>query len=341
MGISIFDVEDSILDFLGSKKKKATEEEILSHLTKLYSYVYDIKPLMMKAIIKLNDKGYVHADKLFDINNGMLMISKPQQMIEFVLPSFPDIRTPSQMRAYLKNMNERLKNTEYVSRYMSLQRVVEMINNKTMWIARPDTMNDIYEINKFNDWKGKYYTCFMREKDESMAMWSMYSQPWEKGVRISIPTKEFKKWIREKRLVTDKDNHELRKADLYFASVLYADDDGLIQSGTSSKNEDFKPYEYTSMAGFVKDKAWEYEKEVRLHVDVDDYSEKGLLIDVPEELINNMIIMAGPRFEGKLDEVIHDQTGKRLRTVDSKFKDLLGWTPCDSCKKKKIGKAAI
>ncbi len=36
------------------------------------------------------------------------------------------------------------------------------------------------------------FACFIAQSDESMAMWSMYAQPWDEGVMISFPVDTFK-----------------------------------------------------------------------------------------------------------------------------------------------------
>jgi hypothetical protein len=99
---------------------------------------------------------------------------------------------------YLANDIERLKNRKYLYHYTRLENAVKMINGEHWHLGSAENMNDKleYENGDKDKWRNIFFSSFMTEEDENIGMWSMYSQPWNSGVKISIPSSVAKRWIR-------------------------------------------------------------------------------------------------------------------------------------------------
>ena len=254
------------------------------------------------------------------------------------LPGFSNISEPDDMVAFLQDMN-RLQ-SDYVYQYTRLETIERIIESRKWKLNKPENMNDRYEYEMFRGyWHGKYYSCFMDTKNESVAMWAMYGQPWEDGIRIGIPKREFKKWIRNINIVEDESGSIIWNAKTYFASILYINDnpsEGIIL-GNNSKNTSFYPYDYKKkLAGYIKDKAWDYEKEVRIHVFAPDFYGDSVYVPIPDSLIESIAITTGPRFnETKHLTKLYGITGINTKIDNSKFRSKLHWVYCDDCEIKK------
>lgn len=103
---------------------------------------------------------------------------------------FPEIETSKDLISYLDS-KERLKHRKYVYHYTTLPNVIAMLKSKTWHLGNARNMNDLIEYANGDKsrWKNLFFASFMSENKESIAMWSMYSQPWEKGVKITISIK--------------------------------------------------------------------------------------------------------------------------------------------------------
>lgn len=253
---------------------------------------------------------------------------------------FESISCVGDLVDYLEDMGERLKNSQYVCTYMSLSKLERIIKERKYFLSSPNRMNDKYEVEQYPQLKkpGVFYACFMKSESESIAMWSMYAQPWELGVRISIPVKIFSKWVKEIKQVYYKRDEEITKVEnfkIYYGDVLYVDSSSDIVKRNPKKNEHImKFYRDKGLSGFVKDVAWQYEHECRIHVDVDGLNAPGVLIDVPQYVFDNMIVMMGPRCNDKhVQNKIGEITNNTFKIQHSMFLDRLSWIYCDECKK--------
>lgn len=123
--------------------------------------------------------------------------------------NFSEINSPQNLIAYLSDSANRLENTknkttQYVYHYTKLSNVVSIINGRFWWLNSPKSMNDGLEfqnISEFEQRNAVFFASFMYDSSESIAMWSMYAQPWEDGVFIRIPVEVFKKWIRNTKTI--------------------------------------------------------------------------------------------------------------------------------------------
>ncbi|MCI8561873.1 MAG: DUF2971 domain-containing protein [Dorea sp.] len=260
---------------------------------------------------------------------------------------FKKITNANELISYLCNINDRLKKTSSLCQYTSLKAVINIISNGYWYLGSPKNMNDGLELQQgLNTKDNIFFSSFMAEQKESIAMWSMYAQPWEDGVMISIPVKAFKQWIKDIKMVysadpktkkVDRDTFVfLNKAKISVTRVAYSNQgpNGEIENITcgNAQNDILKSIYDSSLIGYIKDEAWSYEKEVRLRVDLGaGIHYKGVAIDVPDYVIDSMTIIKGPRFYGDLVNRLEAELDKKMRIESSLFFDKLKYTPCDGC----------
>lgn len=274
--------------------------------------------------------------------------------------NFSKINSPQDLIAYLSDSANRLENTknktaQYVYHYTKLSNVVSIINSRSWWLNSPKTMNDGLEfqnISEFEQRSAVFFASFMCGSNESIAMWSMYAQPWEDGVFIRIPVEVFKKWIRNTKTIypvfcPENQNPVLDKSAIPYEqlsvvrvaytnadSVQYESEEILICGKAENKLLKNTPH-LPDLVGYVKDLAWEYEHEVRVLATVDkNIRYDKLAIELPDDLIDSIEIVAGPRFSGNLSERIMKEVQRLFITKRSLFSDKLNWIPCDSCPEK-------
>lgn len=144
----------------------------------------------------------------------------------------------------------------------------------------------------------------------------MYGQPWEKGVQIRIPREKIKTLIDRNINVfaADPKTKEILStislsAKLSLHYVAYTNNESRykkdeLETFTCGKeqNQLISPVNrYTTLAGYLKDNAWSYEKEARLRVNVNDnVIHNGVKISIPSDILDSFEFITGPRFEGNL-----------------------------------------
>ena len=113
--------------------------------------------------------------------------------------SFSDIETVEELKLYLDDTANRLKNSPYLYHYTTVSNVIKMIQGKTWHLGNAAGMNDNLEYKNGDPrrWRNLFFSCFMCEDKESIGMWSMYAQPWEKGVKVALPRTVVRKWIKD------------------------------------------------------------------------------------------------------------------------------------------------
>ena len=290
-----------------------------------------------------NKSGYMLSSKLTSQKRY-----ETQRITDFSL-----INEAEDLLRYLTDSNHRLKNDSYVCQYTSLRAAFSIIKSGYWYLGNPKAMNDKLEYERYDEykWNNIFYSSFMIEKNESIGMWSMYAQPWDKGVMISIPTNLFKKWARETEYVyradpetkkTDEnDRLDKNTAKISIGRVAYTDyeyntkDNKACISCGDAKNHNFTDlYHYDALIGLIKDEAWSYEKEIRLRVDLKDVNNfKGVSLKIPEYILKAIIITLGPRHFQIDSKELRFISKKGIGIKNSVFYNKLQWIPCDSCEK--------
>ena len=273
---------------------------------------------------------------------------------------FKDISTPAELIQYLDDSVQRLENSTYLHHYTTISRVVDIIRSRTWHLGNAAGMNDKMEYKNGDPkrWENLFFSCFMCEDKESIGMWSMYAQPWEKGVKISIPKKAIRAWLKKttELLEISTSNYKPTGRRIYIgdmssslrlSSVAYSNTDSMQvskepeklswsnQSNTNIRNAVRIP----ELTGYIKDMAWSYEKEIRIKAEFKNRDNiQRVAIPLTDELIDSMIITASPLFDGDLMRELDHQITTHLNTEKSIFTGKLNIdTPCKVCEYRKLG----
>ena len=280
------------------------------------------------------------------------------------------IKTPVNLISYLVYKANAIDNQKLLHQYTSTKAVLNILTSQKWYIGSPEKMNDQNEFENFKTtcskiWNGIFFTCFMEEQSENIAMWSEYAQPWEKGVRISFPASKIKEW--EEGILTVLPANPLTKEPLKEESlpchtfhhsrhmVAYTNEEDFLKGtvtaekisvGKSECKTMTQLYSKKELCGYIKNIAWSYEKELRLRISVpynNKYPElKGILVPIPEYVLNSMIITKGPKLSENDPEwvEIKNKFSKILghNIKESIFEGKLQYMACDRCEYKKKNK---
>ena len=272
---------------------------------------------------------------------------------------FKDISNPTDLIRYLCDDTRRLSNSGYIYHYTTLSSAIKIIRNEKWHLANAKYMNDTLEYQNGDKarWPNIFFSSFMTEEKESIGMWSMYAQPWEQGVKISIPSNIARNWIhgiKEVEEISISDyaptgrKVQLDNGQINLASVVYSNTDSLTKMDVPEKlcwsnvvNTNLRNAAHMKeLTGYVKDMAWSYEKEIRIRVEFNNKDGfERVSINLPDKVIESMTITASPLFEGDLLSELQKETERQLSIDDSLFKRRLNIkTICQTCKFKQEGK---
>lgn len=174
--------------------------------------------------------------------------------------AFKDLETVEELKNYLDHSFAYVRKS--VFHYTSLDALLCIFTDRRLKFSVFDKTNDVIE-EKFVDpgIRNKRYLCFMRTMLENFGMWAMYggltktpSNLKNTYIKIEIPVTELKNLIEEKNL----------KANLIaYTNLLKTEKKHIYKCGAlqNSKNIDL---DSAKLSGYIKDNAWEYEKELRI-----------------------------------------------------------------------------
>lgn len=265
---------------------------------------------------------------------------------------FKDIGNPTDLVRYLCDDTRRLSNSGYIYHYTTLSSAIKIIRSEKWHLANATHMNDTLEYQNGDKarWPNIFFSSFMTEDKESIGMWSMYAQPWEKGVKIAIPSTIARNWVHSIKEIEEisrldyapsGEKVQLDNGQISLASVVYSNTDSLTKKDVLEKlcwsnvvNTNLRNAAHMKeLTGYVKDMAWSYEKEIRIRVEFNNkYGFDRVSIDLPDKVIESMIITASPLFEGDLFTELQKETERQLFTDYSLFKERLNIkTICQTC----------
>lgn len=215
--------------------------------------------------------------------------------------------------------------------YTNIDSLIKMIDSGYLLLTRGNSvnMNDQHECQvkgSIDLWDKIYLASFAFGKSENMAMWGLYGLPWDEAVRITIPKKAMKNWIEgiEEIYSAEFVNGKLRtnKLDVSFnkslSDIVYVEGKRLgiekkiywTEKSLSLKNKEllWNVDNDPKMTGFIKNQAWKYENEVRIHIQLNKkiFKEK-IAIKLTDDLISSMKITTGPYFRGNIIKKINDK----------------------------------
>ncbi len=250
-------------------------------------------------------------------------------------------------------------NHENYHHYTNIDSLIHIISSGYFHLTKGNSIsiNDQHEAKmkgSYDMWQKTYIGSFAFGESENMAMWGLYGLPWEDAVRITIPRKIMKEWISQTNEVfgvnqVDGGCERVKlavDANIKLSDIIYIN--GKRNSNSSKlswsnesinidNNSVFSRIDTRSeMTGFIKNEAWKYENEVRIHIQTKDPVEhEKIAIKIPDEVISSMVITKGPYFCGDLMERVENRYQQMLYSSqinDSGFKDLVRYrTLCSLC----------
>lgn len=255
------------------------------------------------------------------------------------------------LQSCLKNKQNSLnKKPKYFYHYTKDSTIIDILKSNKWYMGSPLDMNDglekIYLLDNKID--NIFFASFLTDEDENLGMWSMYSQPWSNGVIIKIPIASVKKWIalNPKVYAADKNTKqpikEINDYKLLTNSVVYVDMSNEITNGIrgikcgNQLNYKMIPLTPSKFGGYIKDKAWSYEREIRVRIETQQKYD-GVCMEIPSKILNTFEFVTGPRYTGNLLARIRkvDPKFNGERIIPSLFTGRLSWVYCDSCVKNK------
>lgn len=230
---------------------------------------------------------------------------------------------------YLNDSTKRLKNRNYLYHYTKLDRVVDIFEGRKWHLGSAACMNDRleYKNGEPSFWKNIFFACFMTEVKENIGMWSMYAQPWEDGVLITIPKKIVIDWIKNIDKIYEISCYDFKPTGkiininsdnkVFLSSVAYSNCDNpdgkekLTWSNVTNTNIQNATH-IAELTGYVKDSAWDYEREIRIKAVLQNgHNCSRVAIEIPDEVLDSITIVAGPLFRGTLEARLNDEIKRR------------------------------
>lgn len=243
------------------------------------------------------------------------------------------------LRAALKHVAHPPFQHNMYQHYTTLENVLTKISKGEWWLSccTSDRLNDQREAVKYGSLKEArtlYQTCFCHGAAESVAMWGLYQCSKPCAVRISLTRKSVEKWV------------ETLTAEYRFDSVLFRDlvylavkdpdgngdkydirrTNGVSWESVAARNVKSLQDEIAEdwATGLVKDCEWRHERESRLLVKVRQNKGRGIKVDIPEKVLDDMRFTfspwLSPNMEAMAEKLITDALTKRLKRAPKKLK---------------------
>lgn len=178
--------------------------------------------------------------------------------------------------------NRHFSHSEYFH-YSSLENINSIIKNNEFWIGQVEYFNDNNDKDQFKDQKRNFSLCFSSGINENLPLWYFYGGISGEGARISLTKAKFKKFYENAKFylfpVSNKNNRteiNRNEAKIEIKDVLYfKENNGKIQLKYNNlTNYNLPPAEFSKLKkinnGFFKSIAWFYEKETRIHIQLND-----------------------------------------------------------------------
>ncbi|MBR2042309.1 MAG: hypothetical protein IJ945_08065 [Oscillospiraceae bacterium] len=267
---------------------------------------------------------------------------------------YKDISNVDELLEYLRQKGT---NHKCYYHYTSWDSFSKIYNGASFLLTRGNSLsiNDQHEAmmkGSWQEWNKTYIGSFAFGAAENMAMWGLYGLPWEDAVRISIPKKAMLKWIDgiEKVYLWDGEPKETITAEISLADIVYVSGEAGGRNlqlthrdavfSTKNKINLFGVDTNSRMTGYIKNYAWRYENEVRLHVRLPHSTgAEKIMIKIPEEVLEDLTITTGPSFLYKGDN-LYRKLQEEGRLVPSGFENLVRYRPlCSMCQNGPFSKA--
>lgn len=247
------------------------------------------------------------------------------------------------LRAALNCVAKPMFHHEIYQHYTTLENLLTKISKGEWWLSccTSDRLNDQKEAIKYGSLKDArtlYQTCFCHGAAESVAMWGLYQQSKPCAVRISLTQKCLRKWIAVLKTQVGK---KKRFEQILFRDLVYLavsdparqDDKYEIRRTDCLRWEDAKTGRVKNLkdeiaedwaTGLVKDYEWRHERESRLLVKMAQRNGRGIKVDIPDEVLDDMRFTfspwLSPAIEARMEKLITTALAKRLNRKPRKLK---------------------
>lgn len=271
------------------------------------------------------------------------------------------------LRAALNQVSEPQFHHDMYQHYTTLENALEKISEGEWWMSccTSDRLNDQKEAVKYGSLKEArtfYQTCFCHGAAESVAMWGLYQCSKPCAVRISLTKKSLRKWMKVLETEAGKDGKYVSVLfrDLVYLSIIDPDRQGdrydisrsncVSWEGVTTQRIESLQDEIAEewATGLVKDYEWRHERESRLLVKVRKHVGRGIKIDIPDDVFEDMRFTfspwLSPNMEALAEKLITEALTKRLKREPRKLKQRFrrsvlagglhfggGRVPCASC----------
>ena len=238
--------------------------------------------------------------------------------------------------------------------YTTLDTLKGMMESRKLHLTRMDKLNDALECAAAEDRKKRVYiVSFSFGAAESMAMWSMYSAPFKKGIRLTIPkraiTRTLNDFVQNKTRIiysteTGKELPIGETTTLKMMDVVYAHSGSLEHNKEKLLDNQIvnNAKQAPELAFCVKNEIWLSENETRMVLELD----KELPGDVEKVAIdfdyavNNLKVTGSPcissaELEKELRGLGKDKMLQSIAYNQVFFKDCKCERQTDFCKKNK------
>ena len=267
--------------------------------------------------------------------------------ISWITKRLKDIRTLEELRALLSESG-RVHNKGYFQ-YTTADAVEGMRKSHQIWLAAGSEMNDLDEISRYDPerWKRMYVASFSASTHESIAMWAIYGRLPREAVRVRFRQQDVCAAIDKARAdgyVVEAGSGEVLEGNRFkiksieLVDIVYRRKNSLALRATTVRDEILRKesdeHRFKTLAGCIKDYAWEYEYEVRILVELaDDIPSNMLPTKVAlstDAMMENLRVMTGPCCDDGL-------VRERLKAVEIspshlygrvKVKSLCNYCPC-------------
>ncbi len=203
--------------------------------------------------------------------------------------------------------------------YSTISGVNNILNSKKIYIHNLSTMNDLKEseLHK-NDKEFIYLLCLCNTNSEKIPMWYLYGGISGDGACIIFTPGIIRKFIQSIKTVTGFNKGKMYKLikdkdfNMEYGWVFYSRGDRRYKY----KNKNYEVYydtEFQKNNYFIKDYAWEYEKEFRIVIKTNTGIEyERLEIEIPEEIYSKIKIKLGPETKYPFEKIFEKEGFKNF-----------------------------
>ena len=220
-----------------------------------------------------------------------------------------DVSNANELVAYIEKSRA---STARIYHYTTFESLLTIIKNKSLRLTRLDFLNDKAEKNLICGFETdqNYIMSFCNNEKEYVSMWAMYGKLSGIKVRMDFPLKNMKSVSMDNYFFDSDLNYNIpinNSKDTAFidrsiqvSDVFYLEkNSNLIKHNTNPfpnlvYNEQLKK----QLSGFLKYDAWEFEKELRLKVTLNDNYQKNspqyIYLMLPDDFFNDLAVTYNP-----------------------------------------------